>query len=80
MARWDRRTRLLAQLQLRDETKRGLASASRGFSGYMSGISREAGMVSQSISGALTGNAAFAGGGDGGGDAGLRWAFYGGFL
>ena len=61
MARWDRRTRLLAELQLRDDTKRGLASASRGFSGYMSGISREAGMVSQSISGALTGNAAFAG-------------------
>ena len=61
MARWDRRTRLTAMLGLRDETKRGLASASRGFQGYMSGMSRNAGMAGMAVTGALSGHAAFAG-------------------
>ena len=65
MARWDRRTRLLAELGLRDETKRGLASASRGFQTYLSGNSRAAGMAGMAVSGALSGNAAFAAAGMG---------------
>ena len=61
MARWDRRTRLTAMLGLKDETKRGLASASRGFQGYMSGMSRNTGMAGMAVTGALSGHAAFAG-------------------
>ena len=65
MARWDRRTRLTAMLGLRDETKRGLASASRGFQTYLSGNSRAAGMAGMAVSGALSGHAAFAAAGIG---------------
>ena len=65
MARWDRRTRLTAMLGLRDETKRGLASASRGFQTYLSGNSRAAGMAGMAVSGALSGHAAFAAAGMG---------------
>ena len=55
MARWDRRTRLTAALGLRDETGRGLASASRGFNTYLSGMGREAAMASQALSAGLSG-------------------------
>ena len=65
MARWDRRTRLTAALGLRDETKRGLASASRGFQSYLSANSRAAGMAGMAMSGAFSGNAAFAAAGMG---------------
>ena len=65
MARWDRRTRLTAALGLRDETKRGLASASRGFQGYLSGVSRQASIAGTAVSGAFSGNAAFAAAGMG---------------
>ena len=65
MARWDRRTRLTSILRIRDDTKRGLSSASRGFQTYVSGMSRTAGMAGQAVSGALSGNAAFAAAGMG---------------
>ena len=71
MARWDRRTRLTAALGLRDETKRGLASASRGFQGYLSGMSRNTGMAGMAVTGALSGNAAFAASGMGAAFAGF---------
>ena len=71
MARWDRRTRLTAALGLRDETKRGLASASRGFQGYLSGMSRNTGMAGMAVTGALSGNAAFAAAGMGAAFAGF---------
>ena len=48
-----------------DRTKAGLASVNRGFSSMASGISREAGMASQAISGAIMGNASFAAAGAG---------------
>ena len=60
MARWDRRTRLTSILSMRDDTKKGLASATRGFQGYLSGMGREAGQASQALSGALMGNATWA--------------------
>ena len=65
MARWDRRTRLTSILSMRDDTRRGLASASRGFQGYLSGMNRNAGMAGQALSGALSGHAGFAAAGMG---------------
>ena len=60
MARWDRRTRLTSELGLRDETKRGLASAQRGMQGFFSSMNRSAGIAGQAVSGAFMGHAAFA--------------------
>ena len=44
----------------RDQTRAGLASVHRGFSGLLGSVSREAGIASQAMSGAITGNATFA--------------------
>ena len=60
MAKWDRRTRLTAILGLQNRTGPGLASASRGFQGYLSGVSKQASMAGQAVTGALTGHAGFA--------------------
>ena len=60
MARWDRRTRLTSILSMRDDTRKGLASATRGFQGYLGSMNTQAGQATAALSGALMGNAAWA--------------------
>ena len=60
MPRFDRRTRLAADLYINDHTRRGFASAQRGYQGYVSGLSRTAGLASNAMGAAVSGNAMFA--------------------
>ena len=54
------RRSLSFEIGAKNVTQPGLASVHRGFSGLISGVSREAGIASQAMSGAIMGNATFA--------------------
>ena len=54
------RRSLTFEIGARNTTGPALASVHRGFSGLISGVSREAGIASQAVSGAIMGNATFA--------------------
>ena len=54
------RSQLGFEIYASDRTKQGIASVHRGFSGLTQGVSKEAGIASQAIGGAIMGNATFA--------------------